>query len=98
MLLGGTLLLVVLVSLMMARGLARPILNLTRIAEMLSKEQLDVTIDEVSRMDEIGALAQVVERLGASIRYAMERLKKAKSTPEKASSWFLSGNGCVMGG
>jgi hypothetical protein len=52
---------------------------------------------EVSRTDEIGALARVVERVGASIRYAMERLKKAKSTPEKASSWFLSGNDCVMG-
>jgi hypothetical protein len=33
-----------------------------------------------------------------SLMIAMERLKKAKSTPEKASSWFLSGNGCVMGG
>jgi methyl-accepting chemotaxis protein len=79
MLLGVTLILVVAVSLKIALGLARPILNLTRIAEMLSKGQLDVTIKEVSRTDEIGALAQAVERLGASIRYAMERLKKAKS-------------------
>lgn len=73
-----TLVLVVTVSMLMARGLARPILNLTGIAERLSKGELDVTIDEISRKDEIGALAQAVERLGVSIRYAMERLKRAK--------------------
>lgn len=78
-LLGVTLVLVFVVAYLIARGLSRPILNLTRVAEALSKGDLNVTIDEVSRGDEIGALAQAVERLGASIRYAMDRLKKMKS-------------------
>jgi HAMP domain-containing protein len=81
---GVTLVFVVVVSLLMARGLSRPILNLARIAEQLSKGQFDVTINEVFRKDEIGALARSLERLGASIRYAMERLKKAKSSPGRA--------------
>jgi HAMP domain-containing protein len=54
---GVTLVFVVVVSLLMARGLSRPILNLARIAEQLSKGQFDVTINEVFRKDEIGALA-----------------------------------------
>ena len=77
--LGITLVLVIGVSLLMARGLSRPIVNLTGVAEALSKGNLDVKINEVSRGDEIGELAQAVERMGASIRYTMDRLKKLKS-------------------
>jgi len=79
-----TLLVVVAIALVIARGLSRPILNLTKMTEALSKGNLNVTIQEVSRKDEIGALAQGVERLGTSIRYAMERLKKSKATGTSA--------------
>ncbi len=77
-LLAVTLAAVFLVALFFSRRLASPIRNLTRVADQLSKGQLDMEIAEVGRRDEIGALARSIDRLGASIKYAMERIRKAK--------------------
>ncbi len=71
-----TILLVGLVSWLLARQFSRPILNLTRIAEEISRGALSVTIEEVSRTDEIGGLARAIERLRTSIKLAMERLTR----------------------
>jgi methyl-accepting chemotaxis protein len=60
----------------LGKQLTRPINHLTDIAEKLSKGQLDVTIPQTSRGDEIGSLARAVERLGVSIQMAMDRLRK----------------------
>ena len=71
-----TLLLVGLVSWLLARQFARPILNLTRIAEEISRGALTATIEEAARTDEIGGLARAIERLRASVKLAMERLSR----------------------
>jgi len=79
-----TLILVSLIAFVIARGLSKPILSLAKVAVAISKGQLDVKINEVDRRDEIGALAQSVERLGASIKYAMEKMKKKKALADAA--------------
>jgi methyl-accepting chemotaxis protein len=61
---------------LMGKQLTRPINQLTAIAEKLSKGQLDVSIPQTKRGDEIGSLARAVERLGVSIQMAMDRLRK----------------------
>jgi methyl-accepting chemotaxis protein len=68
--------LVAALAFVMGKQLTRPINQLTAIAEKLSKGQLDVTIPQTSRGDEIGSLARAVERLGVSIQMAMDRLRK----------------------
>lgn len=65
-------------ALLFSRQLALPIRQLTSVADDLSKGQMDVTISGLNRGDEIGALARAIDRLGTSIRYAMERARKAK--------------------
>ena len=61
-----------------ANTLARPIENLTRIAENISLgKDLDKKIHESKRKDEIGTLAQAVDRLKTSIKIMMDRLKKS---------------------
>jgi methyl-accepting chemotaxis protein len=75
-LLVATLLLVALVSWFLAKQFAEPILNLTRIAEEISRGALTANIEEASRTDEIGGLARAIERLRASVKLAMERLSR----------------------
>lgn len=60
-----------------ARGLIRPILHLTQAAERMSLGDLDVKID-VRSTDEIGILAQAIERLQTSLALAIARLKKKR--------------------
>jgi len=75
-LIGVVIVLVAALAFVMGKQLTRPINQLTAIAEKLSKGQLDVTIPQTSRGDEIGSLARAVERLGVSIQMAMDRLRK----------------------
>ena len=56
------------------RRLTRPIRRLTRIADGISRGQLDAAIGETKRSDEIGSLARAIERLRASVKLAVERL------------------------
>lgn len=74
----GTMTLGVLVAVLFSGQLSRPICELTRVADDLSKGRLNVVISGQDRRDEIGALAQAIDRLGSSIKYAMERLRKVK--------------------
>lgn len=71
-----TLVAVSVIAFMLSRGLSRPIRNLTRIAEELSRGGQPGKIEEVSRTDEIGQLAAAIDRMAASIRLAIERLRK----------------------
>jgi len=71
-----TLVLVVGIALFLAQKLSAPIRSLTRTADQYSQGKLDVTISGLARKDEIGDLARAVERLGTSIRVAMQRLRK----------------------
>lgn len=77
------------VSFALAQGLTRPIRNLTRTADEISRGNLKVTIQEVSRTDEIGALARAIDRMGASIRVALDRLapSRAESANPGNGTW-----------
>jgi methyl-accepting chemotaxis protein len=65
-------------ALLFSRQLSLPIRQLTGVADSLSRGQMGVTVSGVGRGDEIGALARAIDRLGTSIKYAMERARKAK--------------------
>lgn len=71
-----TLIVVSVVAYVLSRGLSRPIRNLTRIANELSRGGAPGRIEEVARADEIGQLAAAIDRMAASIRLAIERLRK----------------------
>ena len=72
-----TAVLVLLIATLSARTLVRPITKLTDVAERMSMGDLDVQIDVHSR-DEIGMLAQAVERMQTSLRMAMDRLRRRR--------------------
>ncbi len=60
----------------MARLLLNPIKKLITTADEISMGKLDFEIKETERTDEIGALAEAIERLGTSIQLAMKRMQK----------------------
>jgi len=76
LLLVGTVVLVCLLAIIATKRLTTPIRKLTEIAEQYSQGKLDLEITGLDRQDEIGQLAKAIERLGISIRMAMERLQK----------------------
>jgi len=71
-----TVVLASLVAFVVSRRFTKPILNLTAVANDISRGKLSLKIAETSRNDEIGDLAHAIERMGNSIRLAMERFKK----------------------
>jgi methyl-accepting chemotaxis protein len=74
-LLGVTLVLVTLISYLFSQRLANPIRNLTRVAEQISLGKTGIKVLEKERGDEIGSLARAIDRLGTSVRLAIDRLK-----------------------
>ncbi len=70
------LVLVVAVAYLLSRQLARPIWELTTIAENISRGNFETKIVGTERRDEIGALARAIERMAVSIKMAFERLRK----------------------
>lgn len=69
--------LAIFISYMFSNTLAKPIQNLTDVAEQISKgKMLEDTIEETSRRDEIGELAQSIDRLKISIRIMINRMAK----------------------
>lgn len=75
-LLAVTLVAAILVAYLVSRRFTKPILGLTAAANDMSRGKLDLKIAETARRDEIGDLANAIERMGNSIRLAMERLRK----------------------
>jgi methyl-accepting chemotaxis protein len=73
-----TILVVLAISLVVSRRLTAPIRELTKVAEQYSEGNLQLQISGLQRNDEIGQLARAIERLGTSIRMAMDRLLKNK--------------------
>jgi methyl-accepting chemotaxis protein len=64
------------ISFAFANTLAKPIEHLTQVAENISLgKDLDKKIAESDRKDEIGTLAQAVDRLKTSVKIMMNRLK-----------------------
>jgi methyl-accepting chemotaxis protein len=76
-LLGCTILLVLVISWFSARTIVSPIMSLTDAAERMSLGDLNVKIDIKSK-DEIGLLAQAINRMQTSLRLAMNRLRKKR--------------------
>ncbi len=78
LLLGGLFtVLSVVISFLFAETLARPIRKLTLVSEEISKgKNLDQSIDEVDRADEIGDLAKSVDRLKASVKIMLRRMTR----------------------
>jgi methyl-accepting chemotaxis protein len=68
--------LVLVIASLLGKALTRPIKQLITVTEQLSKGQFQDSIPETGRGDEIGALARAIDRLGVSIRLAMDRLRK----------------------
>ena len=64
------------ISSIVSRRLTAPLRELTRVADQYSEGNLQLKITGLQRSDEIGQLAQAIERLGTSIRLAMERLQR----------------------
>ncbi|WP_028312441.1 cache domain-containing protein [Derxia gummosa] len=62
---------------LVAGSFARPIVELTTIADRISRGSLDDDIPAITRSDEIGALAQAIGRLSKSMKLAMTRLRRA---------------------
>ena len=81
-LLAATLVMIFLSSLLVSKWLTAPIRNLTEVADKYSQGQLDLVISGLDRNDEIGQLGQAIERLGTSIRLAMNRLQKKKGSSQ----------------
>lgn len=75
-LMGVALIMVVVVALLLSRQLARPIGELTKVAEEISRGSFETRVLGTERRDEIGALARAVERMAISIRMAFDRLRK----------------------
>jgi HAMP domain-containing protein len=69
-LLGG-----VTLSILFAKVITRPILQLRQIADQMSKGDLDIAVGVASR-DEIGDLAGSLERMRSSLKAAMSRLRR----------------------
>lgn len=76
MLIGAAVALIVGFAFWLGKQLTDPIMELTAIAQELSTGRLDVAIPQTARGDEIGSLARAIDRLGISMRMAMDRLRK----------------------
>lgn len=74
-----TLLLVVIFAYLLSKRFSKPILNLTNVAEGISVGQLNEVILETNRKDEIGVLAQSIERLRQSVKVAMVELNRQQT-------------------
>ncbi|MDL1969757.1 MAG: HAMP domain-containing protein [Candidatus Desulfofervidaceae bacterium] len=76
-LLGGavTVLVVIIVAILFATHMAKPILHLTDVAERISLGELGAPI-EITSTDEIGDLADALRRMQVSLRKAVQRLQR----------------------
>lgn len=72
-----TLVAVPLVAYPLSRRLTTPLRDLTEVADEFSKGALERKVPEIRRKDEIGALARAIDRLGVSVKYAMERIERS---------------------
>ncbi|MDY6792588.1 MAG: cache domain-containing protein [Thermodesulfobacteriota bacterium] len=73
----ATILVVSIIAWFFARTVVKPIMTLTDVAERMSLGELDISVDVKSK-DEIGLLAQAVERMRISLNLAMSRLRRKR--------------------
>lgn len=76
------LLLIIAIAFLFSSTFSKPIQNLTRIAELISKgKNLDLKITETKRSDEIGELARSIDRLKTSTKIMLNRLTAKPKKP-----------------
>ncbi|MDK9706575.1 MAG: cache domain-containing protein [Desulforhopalus sp.] len=61
---------------LLIRSIVKPVRDLTDFADQFSRGKIDIVIPYTTRKDEIGKLANALNRLGMSIKVAITRLKK----------------------
>jgi HAMP domain-containing protein len=76
---GVSLIVVILVTSMYSRTIVRPIVYLTQVADRISLGDLDTKI-EIKSSDEVGMLAESLDRMQESLRAAIERLRRKRSS------------------
>ncbi len=74
---GITVIIVSLIAWLSARTIVKPITQMTTAAERMSMGDLDVKID-INSKDEIGLLAQAINRMQTSLNMAMERMRRKR--------------------
>jgi methyl-accepting chemotaxis protein len=72
----ATIIISIIISYMMARRLAKPIKNMTIIANDIRRGKFYNNIEWSTRTDEIGELARAIEKMSISISIAMKKLRK----------------------
>ena len=80
-LLGILLVAAILASVIAARGVVHPIVQLKRATDRISRGDFEVRLDDIRSRDEIGELARSFERMVAAIRYF--RTRPAAGTPDE---------------
>jgi HAMP domain-containing protein len=75
---GVSLVVVILVTSLYARTIVNPLIYLTDVADRISLGDLDTKI-EIHSSDEVGMLAESLDRMRESLRSAIERLRKKRS-------------------
>jgi HAMP domain-containing protein len=76
---GVSLIMVILITSLYARTIVRPIIHLTEVADRISLGDLDTKI-EIRSSDEVGMLADSFDRMQESLRAAIERLRKKRTS------------------
>lgn len=76
---GVSLIVVILVTSMYSRTIVKPIVYLTDVADRISLGDLDTKI-EIRSSDEVGMLAESFNRMQESLRAAIERLRRKRSS------------------
>ena len=71
--------LTILVAILIARGVTRPVMQLTEVADRISLGELNAKI-QIERKDEIGELAEAIRRMQTSLQAAIERLRTRLTT------------------
>lgn len=82
---GGVLLAGVLLSLLVARGLTRPIADLCTVTARLAGRDYEITIPGTRRSDEVGLLAQGIETLRQEAREAENLRRTQEAERERAA-------------
>ncbi len=79
-LIGITAVVVLIVSLLLAKTITRPILYLARVADEISKGKLGIKI-EITSKDEIGILIDATKRMQRSLALAIKKLREKGRGP-----------------
>jgi HAMP domain-containing protein len=66
---------------LLIRSIVIPLTRLTFVAEEFSRGQLDLNFPDQDRKDELGKLANALERLGTSTKMAMSKMNQMRESP-----------------